>query len=378
MKIDSATNIVKYEEEIVFKLRSLYTAYGYRPYKMSKFEEYDLYVRNRDFLVSESVITFNDTDGRLLALKPDVTLSIVKNSTDVNGFVNKVYYNENVYRVSSRTETYREIMQTGLECIGDIDTYNVIEVLSLAAKSLEAISPDYVLDVSHMGIVFGLLEMTGADDITKSKIIECISSKNAHDLAKICNENNVDANVTEKLCKFISIYGNINSVIEKLKALDLGEWANVAIDELQYISDALDNDPIKSKLRLDFSIANGMSYYNGIVFKGFINGIPDSVLSGGRYDRLLKKMGRSSGAIGFAVYLDVLEYMDTQNSDHDVDVLLLYNNNVSVNTVMAAVKQLTSQYSTVTAQKTIPEKLKYRSIAELFEDGKIMFKEGNV
>ena len=242
MKIDSATNIVKYEEEIVFKLRSLYTAYGYRPYKMSKFEEYDLYVRNRDFLVSESVITFNDTDGRLLALKPDVTLSIVKNSTDVNGFVNKVYYNENVYRVSSRTETYREIMQTGLECIGDIDTYNVIEVLSLAAKSLEAISPDYVLDVSHMGIVFGLLEMTGADDITKSKIIECISSKNAHDLAKICNENNVDANVTEKLCKFISIYGNINSVIEKLKALDLGEWANVAIDELQYISDALDND----------------------------------------------------------------------------------------------------------------------------------------
>ena len=378
MKNDSTTNIIKYEEDIVFKLRSLYTAYGYRPYKMSKFEEYDLYVRNRDFLVSESVITFNDTDGRLLALKPDVTLSIVKNSTDVDGFVNKVYYNENVYRVSSRTETYREIMQTGLECIGDIDTYNVIEVLSLAAKSLETISPDYVLDVSHMGIINGLLEMTGANDVTKSEIVECIASKNAHDLLRICNDNNIDEVVSDKLCKFISIYGNMDVVINKLKELDLGEWANTTIDELQYISDAFESDPVKSKLRLDFSIANGMSYYNGIVFKGYINGIPDSVLSGGRYDRLLKKMGRTSGAIGFAVYLDVLEYMDTQNAAYDVDVLLLYNNNVNVTTVMSAVKQLTTEYATVTAQKAVPAKLKYKSIAQLSADGSITFKEGNV
>ena len=378
MKNDSTTNIIKYEEDIVFKLRSLYTAYGYRPYKMSKFEEYDLYVRNRDFLVSESVITFNDTDGRLLALKPDVTLSIVKNSTDVDGFVNKVYYNENVYRVSSRTETYREIMQTGLECIGDIDTYNVIEVLSLAAKSLETISPDYVLDVSHMGIINGLLEMTGANDVTKSEIVECIASKNAHDLLRICNDNNIDEVVSDKLCKFISIYGNMDVVINKLKELDLGEWANTTIDELQYISDAFESDPVKSKLRLDFSIANGMSYYNGIVFKGYINGIPDSVLSGGRYDRLLKKMGRTSGAIGFAVYLDVLEYMDTQNTAYDVDVLLLYNNNVNVTTVMSAVKQLTTEYATVTAQKAVPAKLKYKSIAQLSADGSITFKEGNV
>ena len=89
-------------------------------------------------------------------------------------------------------------------------------------------------------------------------------------------------------------------------------------------------------------------------------------------------MGRTSGAIGFAVYLDVLEYMDSQNAAYDVDVLLLYNNNVSVNTVMSAVKQLTAEYSTVTAQKTVPVKLKYKSIAELSVDGKITFKEGNV
>ena len=70
----------KREEQAVFALRSLYRHYGYTPYKLSRFEEYDLYVRNKDFLVSDQIITFSDGSGRLLALKPDVTLSIVKNA----------------------------------------------------------------------------------------------------------------------------------------------------------------------------------------------------------------------------------------------------------------------------------------------------------
>ena len=97
---DSFSALLKREERAVFELRSLYQKYGYRQYKMGKFEEYDLYVRNKDFLVSDGIITFTDTNGRLMALKPDVTLSIIKNSTDAPGCLHKVYYNENVYRIS--------------------------------------------------------------------------------------------------------------------------------------------------------------------------------------------------------------------------------------------------------------------------------------
>ena len=76
------TDNLKYDEQAVFLLRSLYSKYGYKQYKMRKFEEYDLYVRNKDFLISDSVITFTDTNGKLMALKPDVTLSIIKNTAD--------------------------------------------------------------------------------------------------------------------------------------------------------------------------------------------------------------------------------------------------------------------------------------------------------
>ena len=105
MKLEET--VLKKEERIAFSLRQLYRQYGYLQYKMSKFEEYDLYARNRDYLVSDNVITFTDTNGKLMALKPDVTLSIVRSIKDIPGYVNKYFYNENVYRVSRGSHMYK-------------------------------------------------------------------------------------------------------------------------------------------------------------------------------------------------------------------------------------------------------------------------------
>ena len=67
-------------------------------------------------------------------------------------------YTQNVYRISESSHTYKEIMQTGLECIGNITEKEVLEVTSLAAESLKAISENFVLHVAHIGLVNALLE----------------------------------------------------------------------------------------------------------------------------------------------------------------------------------------------------------------------------
>ncbi len=108
MQVD--TTVIKNDEKAIFALRALYEMYGYVQYRMNKFEEYDLYVRNKDFLVSENIITFTDADRKLMALKPDVTLSIIKNGSDEKGGLQKVYYNENIYRVPKGTHAFKEIM----------------------------------------------------------------------------------------------------------------------------------------------------------------------------------------------------------------------------------------------------------------------------
>ena len=138
MQIDDS--VMTRQERISFMLRSLYSGHGYERYRMSKFEEYDLYSRNKDFLFSDGVITFTDTTGRLMALKPDVTLSIVKNRKDTPGTLQKLYYHENVYRVSAAADGFREQTQVGLECMGEVNDTCIAEVLRLAAESLRLCS----------------------------------------------------------------------------------------------------------------------------------------------------------------------------------------------------------------------------------------------
>jgi len=168
---------LKNGERAVFRLRELYGQYGYTYYKMSKFEEYDLYVRSKSFLPSEHIPTFTDTDGKLMALKPDVTLSIVKKAQDGGGALEKVYYNENVYRADSGAHGYREILQAGLECIGQIDLHAMAEVALLAVKSLEAVGGgDCLLNLSHLGVVTGLLEAAGASEPACAALLTAIIS----------------------------------------------------------------------------------------------------------------------------------------------------------------------------------------------------------
>lgn len=359
--------ILKSEEKAVFALRSLYRQYGYAPYKMSKFEEYEYYIRNKDFLISDRIIAFNDTNGKLLALKPDVTLSIIKNGEDLPGCKQKVCYNENIYRISENTGQYKEIMQAGLECIGDIDLYDIYETVSLAAQSLGLISTDFVLQISHLGVLSAVLDRVCRDQKFQQAAIGCIAGKNAHDLSRLCREYGVDGQV---LSEFVSIYGARDEVLKKLDKL-CGGWAGEALDELKALSAMLDRTAYSEKIIFDFSVVNNMSYYNGIVFKGFLKGISDGILAGGQYDKLMQKLQRKAGAIGFALYLDLLEQLPARKHEYDVDVLLLYDPAARWGAVSETVERLIAEGKTVCAQKCIPPKLRYREIVKLGKEGDV-------
>ena len=360
-----SNDVLKQDERAIFGLRSLYRSFGYTQFKMSKFEEYDLYVRNKSFLVSDHIITFTDTNGKLMALKPDVTLSIVKNSKDLPNSVQKVFYDENVYRVSSGHSSYREIMQAGLECIGCVDRYCIAEVLSLAVESLSHISPDFVLDISHLGILSAVLDAIPVSGTGRAGLLHCVGEKNLHGIDEICTAEGIDPACTETLKSLVCGYGAVDTVLEKLsKTLTDGACQSM----LQDLKTVLSAVPCE-KIRIDFSVVNDLGYYNGIVFKGFVNGIPQSILSGGQYDNLMKKMGRKSGAIGFALYLDLLEELSAKPREYDVDTVLLYDETASATDVMNAVKSIVADGKTVSAQRTLPDKMRCKEIRKLTEKG---------
>lgn len=315
MNIDFST--LTSSEKIAFALRSLYSSYGYTQYRMSKFEEYDLYSKNKDFLVSDSIITFTDTNGKLMALKPDVTLSIIKNYTDTVG-VTKLYYNENVYRISKGTGSFKEIMQAGLECIGEIDASQTGEVLLLAAKSLGEIGGDFVLEVSHLGILSSFIERLTDSKALVAALLKCINEKNSHGMEELLSSNGIDEDSSAALRQLVSVYGKPDEVLPSLQKLLCDNGLENELREFTQSLEVLNQSEYRDNVIIDFSSVDDVNYYNGIIFKGFVSSVSGSVLSGGQYDRLMKRMKRSARAVGFAVYIDLLDRLnDDLNTDSD-------------------------------------------------------------
>lgn len=363
------------EERAGLELHELYRKYGYARYKMQKFEEYELYLKNRDFIETESIIAFSDARGKLMALKPDLTLSIVKNYKYEPGVVRKLFYSENVYRSAKNSLQHREMLQTGLECMGDIDQYQVAEVTMLAAASLAVLSQDAVLAVSHMGLISDLLEPVG-DPGTKNRIIRAVGEKNLSEIEKICREEEIDRMVADSLLTLIGAYGAFEDVREELNRLPLGYSGRKAMAELETVFGVIASTPYRDQVKIDFSIVNDLTYYSGILFQGFVRGIPQSILSGGRYDRLMSRMNRQGGALGFAVYLDYLDMLPGDSRKNDVDVVLLYGDDDSPEAIVDASREITGGGETILVERAVPKGIRAGRVVRMPGAGGAPDREG--
>ncbi|MBR3202354.1 MAG: ATP phosphoribosyltransferase regulatory subunit [Solobacterium sp.] len=325
------------------KLNRLFEGFGYQKFKMSKFEEYDLYALNKDFLTSSQLITFTDLDGKLMALKPDITLSIVKSTTAPR----KVYYNEMVYR--AKDHHYREIPQAGVECIGPVDAYLEAEVIALAANALETIDKNYILRISDAGFLKALLEDQQIDEQYQAFILDAMDHKNADYLRALEQEGVLNRQLCSTLINLIDLYLPLSQGAKEVKNLVRTPACVQMMDHLQEIAKILKGFEVENRIFLDFSLVNSMDYYNGIVFQGALSGIPFTVLSGGRYDRLPQKMGKSFGAVGFAVYMDIVENQRHSRKSFDGDILIRYQAKDTAVQVARIVQTLRRQGKTVRA-----------------------------
>lgn len=303
MLIDTRT--LPKDEQTFLELREMYEAAGYTPYKMRRFEEYSLYLDNRSFLGGGSVLTFQGVGGKLLALKPDVTLGIAKNARLEGDKPVKVYYRESVYRTDRGGTEFKEINQMGLEYMGKGDGGEAPAICELALRSLAAIDEKFVFAVSHMGLVSALIEEAGVISTARKKaVMDCVRARNAHDIAAA---GGISVEAADRLADAL-VRGDTDfaAALERVSRIARGEAARLAVDELRALYDRLSATRYGGNVRLDFSILNAVDYYNGVIFQGFVERVPKAILSGGRYDGLLAKRGEGYVAMGFALYLDEL------------------------------------------------------------------------
>ena len=167
------------------------------------------------------------------------------------------------------------------------------------------------------------------------------------------------------LCELCTLSGNFDETLKKARNLCLNEGMRAALDDLEQAASAAGSD---GHLRLDFTLQGDMEYYDGLMIAGYLDGAPRAVLYGGRYDGLMKKLGRDVSAVGFALYLDELMCLPREPRENDVDVLLLAPTDTDPSALMRAVRGMVEKGLRVRVDVQPPEGLRYGKLVRYGEE----------
>ena len=164
----------------------------------------------------------------------------------------------------------------------------------------------------------------------------------------------------------MTTYGTMESVLADLAPLCVGgKKTREAWEELNSLCALLKANGLGDNVYLDFSVEGNMDYYSGIAFRGFLKNLSAGVLSGGQYDKMVEKMGKRCGAIGFAIYLNELERLGPAQPAFDTDVLVLYDSTTDLTALTTKLSDLARQGKRTLARQQAGGDLRAKEILDL-------------
>jgi len=340
--------------EVESRLAGLFKSFGYSEVVTPGIEFYDLFNGSSRHFRQEMMYKLCDTKGRLIVIRPDSTIPIARLvSTRLASAVTpiRLFYNQPVYEnnalLKGRSD---EIFQSGIELIGgeDIECADY-EAMCLALESLCQFDADnFRLEIGDIGYFKELMAKLETDESTKEEIRLLISAKNYPALNDILDEVG-DTPVTAALKALPRLFGGIE-VFDKAAQLFNDDKTAAILLHLKDVYNKLVELGYGGKISVDLGIVSHADYYTGIVFKGYLSGVGQSVLKGGRYDCLLGEFGRPCPAIGFGVNCDdVAHYLRKNELAPEIsspDCIVFCEQGHSAEAVRLA-KQLISEGSVV-------------------------------
>ena len=203
-------------------------------------------------------------------------------------------------------------------------------------------------------------QVCAAESDIRVTLFQCLPKNGKREtIVQMCVELGVSPEQTALMQQLVSLYGPLDEMLRAVEPLPLPAESRAAVQELRALAGQLALYGLDT-VRLDFSLVNDVDYYNGIVFRGFLDGVAAGVLSGGRYDRLMTRMGKRGGAIGFAVYLDRLERFQEERAAYDVDTLIVYAADSDVPLAIRTAEALVRRGAAVRVERAAPAGLTFR------------------
>ena len=287
-------------------LTGLFQGRGYGEVSTPEVEFYDLFLQSGSPLPQEAMLKIIDRSGRIMVMRPDCTTPIARvaaTKLKTLPLPQRLFYDQTVFRSGQEHKGgSSEIAQCGVELIGAAGWRADLEMVALAVDALGACGvQDYHVELGHVGFFRDLASRVDMPATVIEQMRLLIEGKNFAALNDLL-EPYAGQGACRALKRLSRLFGGAE-VLDEAEALAGGSAVLVYLRQLY---NALCKAGYGEHIRFDLGMVHQIDYYTGVVFRGYVEGAGDAVLSGGRYDNLAEAFGRAAPATGFAVDVDAV------------------------------------------------------------------------
>ncbi|EIJ80586.1 ATP phosphoribosyltransferase regulatory subunit [Bacillus methanolicus PB1] len=300
--------------------------WGYQFIETPALEYYET-VGAASAILDQQLFKLLDQQGHTLVLRPDMTAPIARVAASKllkDDMPLRLAYSANVYRAQQR-EGGRpaEFEQIGVECIGDGTVSADGEVIALMISSIkEAGLADFQVSVGHIGFVQEFFrEILGTEERANA-LMKFLYEKNYVGYREHVKSLSLSSIDKQRLLEFLQLRGGEEVIKLAFKLIENGCGAE-AVRQLRQLWETISDYGEEASVKFDLTLVSHMSYYTGILFEVYAGSVGFPIGNGGRYDLLMQKFGKTTGATGFALRLDrMIEALGTLEKSEPVICIL--------------------------------------------------------
>lgn len=349
------------------RIHDVLSQYGYNDIQTPSYEFFDIFNQERKSVPSNEMFKFFDRDGNTLVLRPDMTPAIARSAAKYYGDTDlslKFCYVGNTFiNNSSYQGRLKETTQIGAELIGNASLDADAEIIAMVIDCLlNSGLTEFQVEIGQVMFFKGLLNEAGISGDIEEELVELIQNKNYFGVEEILKTQNIDSKLADTLLLLPQLFGSVE-VLEKGKQLTSNKQSQEAIKRLEDLYQLLQVYGYEKYITFDLGMLSKHAYYTGVIFNAYTYGTGDSVVKGGRYDKLIGQFGQDKASIGFSITVDQLMVaLDRQKIEIPLDktgILVLYSPDVQITAIHLS--------KSIRANGTIVNMIAYDSSKEMKE-----------
>jgi ATP phosphoribosyltransferase regulatory subunit len=246
--------------------------------------------------------------GRTLGVRADSTPQVARIDAHLlnrSGVTRLCYCGPVLHALPASLHATREPLQFGAEIFGHAGLEADLEVLDLALDGLRGAGlAGVVLDLGDARILRGVLAGVMVDAEQLEAVYAALASKDAAALRALSRDFPDD--VQRALQTLVGLYGGAEIIDVARRELPARPLVQAALDDLQSLAGRVEQSHPEVQVGFDLADIGGNGYYSGVRFAAFVEGSPDAVARGGRYDEVGAVFGRNRPAVGFGLDVKAL------------------------------------------------------------------------